>query len=204
MQKCLAELKLGARLLRQRSDMVWYLLLDSITTQGNVRGWENLKGNSTRLNSVSYTELAKLTRSSRLARLSYALRKAGVRMPNRKSKWLAANFEEVQQLGGARRATRNALALRGRRAKLEFVKRFKGFGPKYLNNFWMVIYDRDFRDCVAFDARLKKIAHELDIDGSTDCQEYFRVLAQDAGRTPWEVDRLLFWFTDYFRAAMRW
>jgi hypothetical protein len=171
---------------------------------GNVRRWVTLSGDKALLKSVSYAELKRLTPSRRSARLLSTMKEAHVRMPPLKAKWLAANFEQIDHLGGVERATRDMLALQGREAKLEFVRRFKGIGPKYANNFWMDLYDRDFRNCVAVEERLKKISKELGLDASTDYHEFFCALARDAGITPWELDRLLFWFTDYFVAAIRW
>jgi hypothetical protein len=68
----------------------------------------------------------------------------------------------------------------------------------------MDIYDRDFRDCVAVDARLKNIIRTLDLHDGADLQVFFQQLARESNLETWEVDRLLFGFTDYFIAAVRW
>jgi hypothetical protein len=88
---------------------------------------------------IRYARLAALSPRERLDRLTTTLVRAKVRMPFMKAGWLARNVEIVGQLGGARQATREMLALRTFEEKMNFVRNFVGIGPKYARNIWMWI-----------------------------------------------------------------
>jgi hypothetical protein len=60
-----------------------------------------------------------LTADSRLAVLSHSLRAAVVRMPDRKAKWLAANFARIQADGGPGAFKRNLEGQPGRQGKID-------------------------------------------------------------------------------------
>lgn len=204
MMRRLAQLKKQADRDRQRSDLIWYLLLSSATTLGNAAGFDRLFNNRQLAESVSFSVLRKLKPSARQKRLLTTLKKAGVRYAAKKSEQLAANFQQIQDRGGVESETKRALSLEGRETKRNYFLGFAGIGPKYANNVWMDIYDPDFRECVAVDARLASVFRELGLDDSVDCHQFFRELAREANLEAWEVDRLLFWFNDYFIAAIRW
>jgi hypothetical protein len=67
----------------------------------------------------------------------------------------------------------------------------------------MDIYDDDFRDSIAIDVRLKRIARAIGFNGTRYCEseDMFRDLARDAGLDAWELDRLLYGFTDHYEMA---
>ncbi|HEX5103120.1 MAG TPA: hypothetical protein VFV87_04885 [Pirellulaceae bacterium] len=188
---------------RQRKDLIWYLLLSAATTLGNASGFDRLFGNHRLTATVSYAALVRLKPAQQRKRLLAALKQAGVRYASKKSKQLSANLREIQRRGGVESETRRALSLQGRDSKRNYFLQFAGIGPKYANNIWMDIYDDDFHDCVAVDARLSRVLHELQVD-VTCSQSFFQQIARDANLQTWEVDRLLFGFTDYFIAAIRW
>ena len=89
---------------------------------------------------------------------------------------------------------------------------FEGIGPKYARNVWMDIYDPLFRDAVAIDERIKSITAALGYSFRTydDHERFYQQLAKDVRLEPWELDRLLYAFKDYFLAVvdgqpnMRW
>jgi len=204
MHRRLAHLKEQARRDRGRSDLVWYLLLSSAATLGNADGFDRLFSDRKLADSVCYAALAGLKPAARKKRLLETLKKAGVRYSRRKSAQLAANLQQIEDQGGVELESKHALALNGREPKRNYFLQFAGIGPKYANNVWMDIYDPDFRDCVAVDERLKKVTRELGLVETTDQQAIFSKLAREAKLEMWELDRLLFWFTGYFIAAMRW
>lgn len=89
-------------------------------------------------------------------------------------------------------------ACAGRDAKIEFLKTFTGMGDKYARNILMDAYHREFRDSIAYDERLKKIAKALELDFNTygDAEQFFLDAARKAGLNGWELDRLLYHATD--------
>jgi hypothetical protein len=204
MHRKLARLKSDAEALRRDPEMLWRQLVNCSATHGNARGWERLFVSGGLPAALKYGALRGQVPARRRLSIERALRTAAVRWAPRKSMWLANNYVRIEELGGVRRATRQVLELSGRQAKLDFVLKFDGIGPKYAFNLWMDLYDPDFRDCVAVDIRLGNVLGELGAGKSVRPQEYFRGLAREARLEPWELDRLLFWFTDYFLAAIRW
>lgn len=189
---------------RRRPDMLWHLLLQSASTQGNSRGWQGLFGNPELLASVSFNALSRQSAAGREAAILNALRVAKVRMPVQKTPWLTANFDRIQQMGGVEAATKHMLALQGREAKYKFITSFHGIGPKYGRNLWMDQADTDFLNSIAVDERVKKVAAALALPSRryTDVEEFFVSVARDSNLTPWEVDRLLYNFTDYFLSVI--
>lgn len=77
---------------------------------------------------------------------------------------------------------------------------FHGIGKKYGRNVWMDIYDPDFRKTIAIDQRLKKIAQRLGFTGNrySEAEAFYCAIARDADLEPWELDRLLYNYTDHF------
>ncbi len=201
----LDESKAHASELRGRPDLLWYQLLSSAATMGNSRGFAGLCGDPETLASVAYSVLAPLAPVERESRLLKALQKAKVRMPTVKAPRLAANLEKIASLGGAEAATRKMLALPSREEKLAFARSFDGIGEKYGRDIWMDIYDPAFRDAIAVDVRVKDIAEALTFSGQhyRDYESFFVSVARDANLEPWELDRLLYTFTDHFLSVIR-
>ena len=196
--------KADGETLRKRSDLVWYLLLQSAATLGNSRGWPGLFEDEATFKSVAYSALAPLAEEAREARILTALRKAKVRMPTLKAPQLAANVGRIAAMGGVGRATKKMLSLPTREDKFQFMRSFEGIGEKYGRNVWMDIYDPSFRDTVAVDKRLKKVARALGFSGRgyREYETFYCGVAREAGLEPWELDRLLYNFTDHFLAAV--
>ena len=205
MQQKLDESRKRGRSFRQRPDLVWFLLLKSMATMGSSRGYAGLIQDKKVLGSVSYQALAQLDESNRLGRLSQAMRKAKVRMPDRKAKWLADNFIKIEEMGGVEAVTRRALALRCREEKLAFMKQFRGIGEKYGRNVWMDLYDPEFRSSIAVDERIKKMTTELGYSFKSygEHEAFYKELAEEAQLEPWALDRLIYNFTDYLLSAVR-
>jgi hypothetical protein len=113
---------------------------------------------------------------------------------------LAANLARIAEMGGVELATRRMLGLSTFKEKLRFLRSFDGIGEKYGRNIWMDIYDPDFRNTVAVDERLKKVARAIGFTGTGYQQSvaFYCSIARDAELEPWELDRLLYNFTDYF------
>jgi hypothetical protein len=200
MRRRLLELKAEAKELRKRPDLLWYLLLQSAATWGKSAGWDGLCADPATLASVAYSKLADLDQEDCQAELLAALRKAKVRWATRKARLLAANVSRIQEKGGNKQATKEMLGLSGFKAKFNFIRSFAGIGVKYGRNVWMDIYDADFRDSIAVDQRLDKLRVALGLAdrGYKAAENFFGLIAREAGLEPWELDRLLYNFTDHF------
>jgi hypothetical protein len=118
---------------------------------------------------------------------------------------MARNYDLMAKLGGPVGAKRQALDQDGKEAKINLLKRFHGIGPKYARNIWMTVYDPDFHDTVAVDLRIKKITKALGYSFETFEEEenFYQDIAKEAGLSSWELDRLLYNYTDQFLAATR-
>jgi hypothetical protein len=192
----LDELKGEARQL-ERADFLWHFLLQSFATMGNSRGWAGLMADRGRYERVTYQALATVAPSSRARLIEEVFREAKVRMPAKKAGWLTTNFERIAAMGGPAAARANLL--RGDRvAIIQFLKRFDGIGDKYARNIMMDVYHPAFRDSVAIDERIKKVSTAVGVSFRTyaEHERFYVDVARDARLEPWEVDRLLYWYTD--------
>jgi hypothetical protein len=188
----------------ERPDFVWHFLLQSFATMGNSRGWDGLIGNRDNYGRVTFEALYALDRTERLNRLDEVLRAANVRMPGKKAVWLDHNYEMITEMGGPEEARRQALAHDGMEAKIAFMKRFHGIGPKYARNIWMDVRHPDFRDTIAVDERIKKVTQALRYTFKTYEEEerFYQEIAREVGISGWELDRLLYNYTDRFVSAI--
>jgi hypothetical protein len=183
-----------------RHDIVWHLLLCSMSTMGNSRGYEGLIENRDNYNQVSYESLSKHSAEQRYKILQDTLKTAKVRMPLQKALWLNENFEIIEKIGGIKKTKELAFAQKGTEAKIEFMKQFHGIGPKYARNIWMDIYHPDFYNNIAIDERIKKITEILDynFDNYSDHEKFYLDIAKEAKLQGWELDRLLYQFNGEF------
>jgi hypothetical protein len=180
----------------KRSDFIWHCLLQSLSTFGGARGWDGLIGNKENYSKVKYKALSKLTAPERLARLKETMWAAKIRMPDKKAGWLAENFERIKEMGGLKAAKEALLSHAGRDEKIKFLKSFSGIGDKYARNILMDVYHPDFRDSIAIDARIKGLSEmlELEFDSYAEHEQFYLDVADEAGLSGWELDRLLFNF----------
>lgn len=68
----------------------------------------------------------------------------------------------------------------------------------------MDVYHPDFHDTLAIDLRIKKITKALGYSYKTFEEEerFYQDIAEEAGLQGWELDRLLYNYTDHFLAAI--
>jgi len=64
----------------------------------------------------------------------------------------------------------------------------------------MDVYHEDFRDSIAIDARIQSVskAWGLSFDTYEEQENFYLSVAETAGLNGWELDRLLFNFTQHF------
>lgn len=202
MQKTLKDLERWGKAEQKRPDFVWHILLQSFATWGGARGAEGLINTPDNYGRVTFDRLSALSKSKRDEALRRTFRKAGIRWPEAKAVLMARNYGLVKDMGGLEEARKEALASRGRDAKIRFMKRFHGIGDKYARNIWMDVYHRDFHDAIAVDERIKKITKALGYSFKRteydEHERFYQDIAEEAGLQGWELDRLLFNFTDHF------
>jgi hypothetical protein len=118
-----------------------------------------------------------------------ALRAAVVRMPDRKSVWLAANFERIQTDGGPAAIKRTLEAQPGRDAKIGYLRSFHGIGDKYARDMMMQANHPEFRDSIAVDVRVTKVSDAFDVKFATydEAEGFFLAVAARAGFNGWEL-----------------
>ena len=75
-----------------------------------------------------------------------------------------------------------------------------GIGEKYARNIWLDVYHPDFHNNVAIDDRIKKITQALgySFGNYQDHEKFYLDIARESGINGWELDRLLYNYTDYF------
>lgn len=199
MKQKLAEIKRDSKKLK-RKDFIWHALLCSIATLGNERGYQGLIANEKNYERVSFAALSKISQAKRLPHIEKVLRDAKVRMPAQKARWLFENHEIISRLGGVEKVTSLALSMKGREAKMRFLKTFRGVGDKYARNIWMDVFQKDFRDSMAIDLRINQITAALGYEFKTYelHEKFYQEIAKECGLLTWEVDRLLYNFKGFF------
>jgi len=205
MEQRLSELKQAGRQNLQREDFIWHHLLQSFATMGNSRGARGLIDDRSNYEQVTFEALASLADDARLKQLDRVLRLAKVRMPGKKAKWLDENFRMVEEMGGPAEAKKKAFAQSGKGAKVAFMKRFKGIGPKYGRNIWMDVYHPDFHEAIAVDERIKSISRLMGYDFTSYAahEQFYLKIAEKANLQGWEADRLLYNFRPHYEQTIR-
>ena len=194
-EKYLNEQKEYADWIKSMDDWLWFILLQSYGTLGNSKG-----GSIAHESAMKYNNLASLSKTQRKKIIEKLVKSNGLRYPNKKAQWINDSFELIAGLGGARAATSLAGTLSNKSEKLEFMKQFKGFGDKYARNAWMDLCDSDFANTIAVDSNLNKILDKLGLLVATYLVQEKKLvsIAKSAGITGWELDRLLYKFTNQF------
>lgn len=180
----------------ERRDL-WQALLRSFGTLGRSRGWEELR-RPENLARLSYEALVRLAPDDREAIAERVFRDAKVRLPARKAKWITANVDVVREAGGIASVQRTFESLRSTDEIVSFLRGFHGIGQKYARNIPMDAYHPAFRGTIAVDARIKSISKALGLRfvRYADEEAFYVRLALSAGLEAWELDRLLYGFTD--------
>jgi hypothetical protein len=184
----------------KRTDFVWHYLLQSFATMGRASGWHGLIENQENYCQITYEALASLSPKERKERVHRVCRAAKIRMPDIKAGFILDCFSYVKKLGGPERVKALLLAQPNREEKIKFLKTFRGIGPKYARNIMMDVYHKEFRESIAIDARIKSISSVLGLS-FTDAEyakheNFYLDVAHSAGLNGWELDRLLFNFSD--------
>jgi endonuclease III len=125
-------------------------------------------------------------------------------MAAKEASWLSENFEMIEHEGGPDAVKFKLEECNGRDAKIAFLQAFDGIGPKYARNMLMEVYHPDFRSSIAVDERIKKVSRALGVTFRTyaDEERFYLDVAESVKLNGWELDRLLYNFTDEVLAAL--
>ena len=196
-QEQIEEQKQIAKQRRNRSDTLWFELILSMSTLQGSHG-NTLAVNDEYYAQVEYENLVQMDEEDRIAHLKEVLLEAGVNMHNKKSMYISSHVQRIESMGGLEEAQDEFSSRTGKDEKIEFLKQFKGIGDKYARNIGMDLFHPDFRDTLALDTRIKNVTDELGIEfNSYEQHEKFYVSAANSlSITPWELDRILYRYTD--------
>jgi len=197
------ELKQTAQQRRERPDMLWFELILSMGTWGNSRGGK-LATDETYYSQVEYSHLLDMDENERIDHLQNVLDDAGVRYPNKKSRYISSQMNKVRESGGLTPAQKEFESKNGKEAKIDFLREFKGIGDKYARNIGMDVFHPDFRDTIALDDRIDSVSDELGVEfESYEKHEQFYVdIADRLDMTAWELDRLLYRYINEITAEI--
>ena len=204
MRDSLAAMKQEGERELERPDFVWHILLQSFATWGGTRGWAGFIENQDNYGRVTFDALSKLDPDDRPIVLLEVFQAAKIRYAKTKANLMVLNYDLIAKMGGPLEAKRQALAQEGKEGKIAFMRRFHGIGDKYARNIWMDVYHPDFYDTLAVDLRIRRITKALGYSFKTYEEEerYYQDIADEAGLQGWELDRLLYNYTDHFLAAI--
>lgn len=192
-------IKREARAEFDRPDFLWHILLQSFATMGNSRGQIGLIKTRENYDRLQYRRLAQLDPTKRAEEVSDTCRRAGIRMPKKKAEWILACFDRIAALGGTDAAKATLLGMGSKDEKEKFLRGFAGIGPKYARNMLMDAYDEHFHDSIAIDVRINKVSAALGLNYEHSYHEherFYQNVACQSGLNGWELDRLLYNFTD--------
>lgn len=201
-RSALSDGKAKARKKLKSRNFIWKELVGSVGSWGGTRGSKRLKKDKR----WHYKSLCALGDTEKRAHLlEQVLVECGVNRARSKAPLLAQNFEIVKALGGPQRVKQLLLSLPGTKPKIEFLMAFHGVGPKYGRNILMDGYHPDFRNSIAYDARLGAIARQLGLSFKTydNAEDFFLRAAGRAGIEGWELDRMIWRFTEKFECEIK-
>jgi hypothetical protein len=191
------EQKRTAEQRRERSDTLWFELILSMSTWQGSSG-SDLATEKEYYSEVTYNKLLQMPEKERVQHLKQVLFDAGVNMHEKKSRYISSHVNRIESMGGLDAAQQEFESKDGKNAKMNFLKQFKGIGDKYSRNIGMDLFHPDFRDTVALDTRIRNVTDELGIgfDSYEQEEEFYIAVADRIGVTPWELDRILYRYTD--------
>lgn len=198
-----AELKQTAQQRRERPDMLWFELILSMSTwQGS--GGSDLATEEKYYSQVTYNNLLQMDEDERIQHLEEVLLNAGVNMHEKKSRYISTHVNQIESLSGLESAQQGFEDRDGKEAKMDFLREFKGIGDKYARNIGMDMFHPDFQDTIALDTRIRGISDELSVEfDSYEEHEQFHIsVAERLDMTAWELDRILYRYTDEITAEI--
>jgi hypothetical protein len=143
----------------ERHDFIWDALLLSFSTWGGSRGGELRNDPRVTFDALSACRDA----SQREKRMSGALVAARVRWATKKVPLLLENFQMIVNAGGPGSVKRQPNQEVGCDAKIKFLRKFRGVGPKYARNMMMDVYHPDFWESIAVDTRVQHVLDALEL-----------------------------------------
>ncbi|MEO5953305.1 MAG: hypothetical protein ABIQ44_12640 [Chloroflexia bacterium] len=187
-----------------RPDFIWHSFLQGMATMGNANGYAGLIENPENYQQVTFDRLVLLSPEDRLAKISEILGKAKVRWARSKAAYLSTNVDRILELGGLEVVRDILVNSPGREGKIKFLASFAGIGPKYARSVLMDTYHEDFRDSLALDSRIQKVTNALGLTfpNYQSHEDFYIEAAHEAGINGWEMDRILYNYTNEVLQAL--
>jgi tetratricopeptide (TPR) repeat protein len=200
----LERMKEDSLMLIRQPDFLWQRLVKTFAMWGGAGGWDRLKADPENFGRLAYEALAGCPAAERNREIRKVLERAGIRFPNKKAGFLERCFLRIEEMGGPEEAGRLLMQQDGVEGKMRFLRCLPGIGPKFARNVMMGLYDSDFTDCIAVDARIRRISRcfGLRFTGYNEQERFYLRVAEEAGISGWELDRLMFNYTDEFLEAL--
>jgi endonuclease III len=184
---------------------LWTSVVRSMATMQRSSGWDLLRPPHART-PIAYETLLLLDKAKRVETLERVLTSAKVRMAPKKARWLADNIDIIANAGGPLAFNRAIDDAPDRDSVMRKLMELRGFGPKYARNLPMDRRHPLFLDSIAIDSRIDSIGKHLGLPekSSYEAQEqYYLAVAREAGlEDGWEMDRVLYNFTEQILEAM--
>jgi hypothetical protein len=185
----------------ERDDFIWDALLLSFSSWGGSRGDELRNDPQVTFDALSACRNA----SQREKRMSDALVAAGVRWATKKTPLLLENFQTIVDDGGPGAVKRQLNLEMGCSAKIKFLRKFRGVGPKYARNMMMDVYHPDFWESIAVDTRVQHVLDALGLPfrDYDEKEKFLLEAAHEAGLNGWQLDRLIYNSNEAVLAALK-
>ncbi|MFN4083218.1 MAG: hypothetical protein ACK4K9_06255 [Bacteroidia bacterium] len=202
----LVDLANEAQAFQLQPDWFWHALIRSFATWGGAMGYQNLVNNGG-LDDLQYFRIKDLvendnfTYSDIVAFLEQVFAEANIRYSSKKARYLAYNFYMFDNHQEVIDLSNELWELNNVEGFIERVMQFKGIGKKYARNIGMDLNHPAFINTIAIDSRIEKVLSALEYNGPKTYENKEAALlniAEVAGLTGWQLDRLLFNFNFYY------
>jgi hypothetical protein len=171
------------------ADWPWSALVGSMATMGGSRNY--IQRIEPRITDFEWSRVAELPLDERRALFAEVNPRYGSRVVG----YLEAIFDKIAAAGGPENVCRSYDELESAHERVDFLRQFKGVGPKYARNIPL-----DFRDrlvshrYIAIDSRLDAIieAWTDELHGYEEKERFLRNVARVLGVSAWVLDRVLY------------
>jgi hypothetical protein len=209
-EETLSELKEKGQRRWERSDVIWFEIVLSLSTLRGSYGSQLVMTNGQidehRYGSVAFRTLEQVDPDHRNKYLEARLY-GNVPMHPTKAEALERNFELIKENYDDPEGAKEEFEQKsGVEEKINFLKQFELIGDKYARNIPMDLYLEESRDFIAIDSRiknlLKDLGYPLDKRQYEANEQFLRTVAGELGIEPWELDRTLYNFRDEIEAIL--
>ena len=182
----------------ERPHYLWAKIVEAFANWGGPEGWDLLVQDAENLSRLAYPALAQLSLERRHHEIHATLKKAGVKWPNKKARYLERCVQQIEALGGPEEAKRLFFDQEGPREQERFLRALPGIGPSYAKALVMDAQPELFRQTITVDKRIKRISTRLALRFADHAAEerFYRAVATEVSITPQELETVLLHYLD--------